>query len=126
MFTHIMLGSNDLAKSKDFYAAALGALGFPEPMASPTGSFFFSKDGIGFGLGSPANGEPASNANGGTIGFVAQSKEQVDAFHAGGLANGGTDEGAPGIRKGAPGSPYGAYLRDPDGNKICAFAGVVL
>ncbi|HKX35157.1 MAG TPA: VOC family protein, partial [Rhizorhapis sp.] len=73
------------------------------------------------GAGKPANGEPASFANGGTIGFAAPDKDAVDAFHAAGIANGGTCEGEPGLRPQAPGRAYGAYLRDPDGNKICAF-----
>ena len=74
-----------------------------------------------FGVGLPADGQAATHANGGTIGFAAQTKEQVDAFHAAGLANGGTCAGEPGKRPGAPGNAYGAYLRDPTGNKICTF-----
>lgn len=126
MFTHIMVGSNDLAKAKAFYTAVFEGLGYPPLGEAPNGNLFMSKDGLGFGVCKPADGQPATHANGGTIGFTAQTKEQVDAFHAAGLANGGTCEGEPGIRQGAPGSPYGAYLRDPEGNKICAFAGVEL
>lgn len=70
----------------------------------------------------PADGAPHTVSNGHTLGFKAQNIGSVDAFHAAGLANGGTDEGAPGIRENSPGRMYGAYLRDPDGNKICAFA----
>lgn len=120
MFTHIMVGANDPEKSVAFYDAALGALGIAAGQPTPVGAFY-SHNGGNFGVGSPSNGEAATFANGGTIGFKAETKEQVEAFHAAGLANGGTDEGAPGKRDGAPGDNYGAYLRDPDGNKICAF-----
>ena len=69
----------------------------------------------------PINGEPATHGNGSTIGFVVQSAEQGDAFDAAGLAHGGTRcEEPPGFRDGGVGSLYLAYLRDPDGNKICA------
>lgn len=120
MFTHIMVGANDPKKSVAFYNAALGALGIAAGQPTPVGAFY-SHNGGNFGVGSPSNGEAATFANGGTIGFKAETKEQVDAFHAAGLANGGTDEGAPGSRGNTPGDNYGAYLRDPDGNKICAF-----
>jgi catechol 2,3-dioxygenase-like lactoylglutathione lyase family enzyme len=119
MFTHVMVGANDLVGSKAFYDAALGALGIPAA-AMMGDRFFYQHAGGAFGVGKPANGAAACFANGGTIGFSAATSAQVDAFHAAGLANGGTDEGAPGPR-GLPKS-YGAYLRDPDGNKICAFS----
>ena len=118
MFTHIMVGANDIEKARAFYNAALGALGVA-PAIGPR--LFYMKDGGAFGVGSPRNGEPASFANGGTIGFAAQSPAEVDAFHAAGVANGGSCDGAPGPRPNAPGNSYGAYLRDPDGNKICSF-----
>jgi len=120
MFTHILLGSNDIARSKIFYDAALGALGIPAGVDAGS-RVFYSHAGGAFGIGTPANGEAASHANGGTLGFAAPGKDAVDAFHAAGVANGGNCEGAPGPRPQAPGSAYGAYLRDPDGNKICAF-----
>ena len=118
MFTHIMVGTNDIEKARAFYNSALGALG----VAPETGPrLFYMKDGGAFGVGNPRNGELASFANGGTVGFAAQSPAEVDAFYAAGMANGGSCDGAPGPRPNAPGNSYGAYLRDPDGNKICSF-----
>jgi catechol 2,3-dioxygenase-like lactoylglutathione lyase family enzyme len=125
MFTHIVLGSNDLDESAKFYDSALAPLGI-----APLGRFNEKMMGYGDGKGgmllvtTPADGGTACHANGGTIGFVAASKEAVDAFHAAGLANGGRCEGEPGPRPNAPGDAYGAYLRDPVGNKICAFTGL--
>ncbi len=120
MFTHVMVGSNDITKSKAFYDATLGALGVPAG-----GQFgeraFYSHAGGNFGIGKPANGDAACHANGGTIGFVASTNDAVDAFHAAGLATGGTSDGEPGIRMGSGHPMYGAYLRDPDRNKIAAF-----
>jgi catechol 2,3-dioxygenase-like lactoylglutathione lyase family enzyme len=120
-FTHIMVGAKDVAQGKSFYDTVLGTLGWPAGHEFRPGTVFYSHNGAAFGVGNPADGGNATHANGGTIGFAAQSKEQVDAFHAAGLANGGSCEGLPGKRPGAPGNAYGAYLRDPTGNKICTF-----
>lgn len=120
MFTHIMVGAKDVAQSRAFYDAALGALGVPAGQEGG-GRVFYATEGGALGVGLPVDGAPATYANGGTIGFAAKDKDAVDAFHAAGLAHGGSDEGAPGKRPQAPGNAYGAYLRDPAGNKICAF-----
>lgn len=120
MFTHVMVGTNDLAQSTKFYDAVLGALGAGAGHNIGDRAFY-SHNGGTFGFVTPIDGAPATHANGGTIGFAAAGKDQVDAFHAAGLANGGTCAGEPGKRPQAPGNAYGAYLRDPFGNKICAF-----
>ncbi len=121
MFSHIMLGGDDIAASKKFYDATLGAMGIAPGFVddhgravymTPTGVFIITK---------PIDGQPASCANGATIGFAAKSPAEADAWHAAGLANGGTAiENPPGIREGGMGKLYLAYLRDPAGNKLCA------
>jgi len=116
-----MIGARDLGEGKAFYDATLATLGWPAGMQFRPETVFYSHEGAAFGVTLPINGEAATHANGGTIGFAAPGKEAVDAFHAAGLANGGTCEGEPGKRPQAPGNAYGAYLRDPTGNKICAF-----
>src|SRR5215207_2462149 len=120
MFSHVMIGTNDLEKAKVFYDALLGTLGVRPAKVDGHRIFYFTKTGV-FSVSKPINGEPATHANGGTIGFAAESPEQADAWHAAGLANGGkTCENPPGIREGSAGKMYLAYLRDLDGNKICA------
>ena len=119
VFTHVCLGADDLGKSAAFYDAALGALGIRNLGTMGDNVVLYGKDKPALLILKPANGEPASAANGGTIGFVAADNGAVDAFHASGITSGGSDEGAPGAR-GLPGS-YAAYLRDPAGNKLCAY-----
>lgn len=118
MFSHIMIGANDIAASKKFYDATLGALGHKPGNSDPNGRvFYMTPTGI-FALTKPINGQPATAANGATVGFAAASPEAANAWHAAGLANGGTTcEDPPGLR---PSGLYLAYLRDPSGNKICA------
>jgi catechol 2,3-dioxygenase-like lactoylglutathione lyase family enzyme len=121
MFSHIMVGANDVQKSKAFYDATLGALGYEPGVVDEKGrAFWISKSGV-FAITNPIDGEPACQGNGSTIGFAAASPEAADAWHAAGLANGGTAcEDPPGVREGRTGNLYLAYLRDPDGNKLCA------
>lgn len=121
MFSHIMVGANDLDVSKKFYDATLGALGLPAGNADDMGRVFWVTPGGIFAISKPINGEPACHANGATIGFAAASPEAADAWHAAGVAAGGTTcEDPPGVREGALGKLYLAYLRDPAGNKLCA------
>jgi catechol 2,3-dioxygenase-like lactoylglutathione lyase family enzyme len=127
MFNHIMVGSNDIEKSKSFYDKVLGTLGFAgEPLRNVAGSghtrLFYRHDGGTFCVSEPIDNEPASHANGGTIAFKCNSPEQVKAFHDVAVANGGTSiEDAPGPRDGGPlGTMHLSYVRDPDGNKLCA------
>ncbi|SNS47664.1 Catechol 2,3-dioxygenase [Sphingomonas laterariae] len=120
MFTHVMVGAHDVAKSKTFYDAVLGALGAKPGFADDKGRVIYMHDNAMFMITKPIDGEPATHANGGTIGFRAASPEQADAWHAAGVANGGTScEDAPGYRESAMGPLYLAYLRDPAGNKLC-------
>jgi catechol 2,3-dioxygenase-like lactoylglutathione lyase family enzyme len=120
MFSHVMFGVNDLERSKKFYDALLGTLGISPGVANKNRYFYRSPTGT-FGITTPINGAPATQGNGSTLGFAVQSAEQGDAWHAAGVANGGTTcEDPPGLREGLTGKIYLAYLRDPDGNKICA------
>jgi catechol 2,3-dioxygenase-like lactoylglutathione lyase family enzyme len=120
MFSHIMVGANDLDRAKTFYDAVLGTLDVPPATIDRHRIFYRTKTGV-FSVSLPINSEPASIGNGSTIGFLCTGPEQAEAWHAAGLANGGTTcEEPPGVREGGAGKMYLAYLRDPDGNKICA------
>lgn len=120
MFSHVMLGVNDLAASRKFYDAVLGTLGVGPGVANRNRFFYRNASGT-FAITTPINGQPATHGNGSTLGFAAASPEQADAFHAAGVANGGTTcESPPGFRDASSGRLYLAYLRDPDGNKLCA------
>ena len=125
MFSHIMVGTNDLERSKRFYDAVLGSLGAGEPLRNVATSghtrLFYRHDGGTFCVSEPIDGEAATCANGGTIGFKCSSPEQAQAFHDIAVAHGGTSiEETPGLREGKLGAMYLAYVRDPDGNKLCA------
>ena len=121
MFSHIMLGANNVQESKAFYDAILGELGHEPGVIDEKGRcFYFTKKGV-FAISKPIDGEPACHGNGSTTGFTAKNPTEVDDWHSVGLANGGsTCEDPPGIREGTIGQLYLAYLRDPSGNKICA------
>lgn len=126
MFNHIMLGANDIEKSKTFYEKVLGVLGFEGKGFENTASsghrrVFFQHNGGALAISEPIDNEPATHGNGSTIGFKCDSPEQVKQFHDVAVANGGTScEGAPGLREGAMGPMHLSYVRDPSGNKLCA------
>jgi catechol 2,3-dioxygenase-like lactoylglutathione lyase family enzyme len=124
MFSHVMVGTNDIERAQRFYDAVLGVFGAGAPHrdVNRTGQtrLFYRHDGATFCVSEPIDGEPASVANGGTIGFKCQSPEQLQQFHSTALANGGTAiEDPPGPRGANPGALHLAYVRDPDGNKLC-------
>ena len=120
MFSHIVLGTNDVDRAKKFYDATLGALGVPAgALDGDRRVFYRTQDGT-LVVTKPIDGKPATAANGATIGFSCKSPSDADAWHAAGLANGGTAcEDPPGVREGPGMKLYLAYLRDPDGNKLC-------
>jgi len=116
MFSHMMVGSNDLERSRHFYDALFGKPG----KTDDKGRLSYGRKGAVFMVTSPIDGQPATHGNGATIGFLMDSPEEVDAWHNAGIEAGGTSiEDPPGIRSNAFGALYLAYLRDPDGNKLC-------
>jgi catechol 2,3-dioxygenase-like lactoylglutathione lyase family enzyme len=120
MFSHVMIGSNDIARSKRFYDALFAAMGAKPGTEDAKGRLVYTHNGGRFMVSRPIDGKSATHANGGTIGFSMSDASQVDAWHGAGVANGGTTiEDPPGVRQGAAGKLYLAYLRDPDGNKLC-------
>jgi catechol 2,3-dioxygenase-like lactoylglutathione lyase family enzyme len=120
MYSHMMVGSNDMARSKKFYDATFAAMGGNPGISDPKGRLIYIHNGSMFLVTPPINGESATHGNGCTIGF-SMTPEQADAWHRAGIENGGTAiEDPPGIREGNGMKLYLAYLRDPDGNKICA------
>ncbi len=121
MYSHVMVGSNDLEKSKTFYDALFDALGAKEGVFDGKGRLIYMHNNAVFLVTSPIDGNPASCGNGATVGFAADDTAQADAWHAAGEAAGGTTiEDPPGWRENDFGRLYLAYLRDPDGNKLCA------
>lgn len=124
MFSHMTVGSNDLEISRTFYDALFGAVGAKPGFEAIVGGFnrlIYLHKGSSFLVTQPIDGNSACFGNGATIGFEMDSTEQADAWFAAGVAAGGTAiEDPPGWREGAAGRMYLAYLRDPDGNKLCA------
>ena len=121
MYSHNMVGSNDIERSKKFYDAVFGAMGGKPGVKDDKGRLIYMHNGGIFLVTEPIDGQPATAGNGCTIGFAMDSPEQADAWHQAGVAAGGKAiEDPPGVRSGAMGDLYLAYLRDPDGNKLCA------
>lgn len=121
MFSHVMVGSNDIGRSKTFYDALFTAVGGKPGRQDDKGRLSYVRNGAAFMVSPPIDGGPACHANGGTIGFAMDSPAEVEAWHKAGTANGGTAiEDPPGLRQGSFGPLHLAYLRDPDGNKLCA------
>jgi catechol 2,3-dioxygenase-like lactoylglutathione lyase family enzyme len=121
MFSHMMVGSDDIDRSKTFYDAIFTAIGGQPGRVDPKGRLMYMKGGGIFIVTPPINGEGATHGNGSTIGFAVTGPEQAHAWHEAGIAAGGTAiEDPPGVREGAGMKLYLAYLRDPDGNKLCA------
>lgn len=117
MFSHVMVGSNDLQRAKRFY----DALFEKEGRQDDKGRLSYGRRGSVFMVSNPIDGQPATGGNGSTIGFAYDSPEEVDAWQKRGVEAGGTAiEDPPGMRSNAFGALYLAYLRDPDGNKLCA------
>lgn len=120
MFSHITLGTDDPERAVAFYDAVMAVLGHPQLMRHDGGGAWGSWTGEKLFVGRPFDGAAASHGNGSHVAFIVQERSVVDAFHAAALANGGSDEGAPGLRPHYHANYYGAYVRDPDGNKLQA------
>lgn len=124
MYSHVTVGTNDIERAMRFYDAVLAPLGLERHKTfrialgyAPKG---FSGINAPFWILRPYDGKAASAGNGPMAAFAADTRAAVDAFHAAALTNGGSDEGAPGIRTHYHPNYYGAYVRDPEGNKLCA------
>lgn len=121
MYSHMMVGSNDIERSKAFYDALFKSVGGKEAMVDPKGRLMYMHNGGIFMVTSPIDGEGATPGNGMTVGFAMANPEQADAWHQAGVEAGGTSiEDPPGVRENPGMNLYLAYLRDPDGNKLCA------
>ena len=121
MYSHMMVGSNDLDKAKTFYDATFEAIGGKPGITDPKGRLIYMHNGSVFLVTKPIDGEAATPGNGMTIGFAMKSTDEADAWHKAGVEAGGKAiEDPPGWREGGGQKMYLAYLRDPDGNKLCA------
>lgn len=123
MFSHVMLGTNNIAESIAFYDQVMPVLGYAREDSSESYAGYGKKENIGTGanclwIGTPLNGEPANPGNGVNIALLATVRDQVDNFYAMALKSGGQDEGAPGVRGEVHPNFYAAYVRDPSGNKL--------
>ncbi len=118
MFTHVMIGSNDLERARAFYDATFAALGGKPGEMDARGRLVYAHEGSRLMVTTPIDGKPATAANGGTIGIAAANPDRVLAWHAAGTAHGGTAIESPPAER--PNGAFVAYLRDPDGNKLCA------
>jgi len=120
MFSHVMVGSNDIDRSRRFYDALFAVLGAPPGTEEQKGRLIYVHNRGRFMVKRPIDGKAATHANGGTIGFTMASPEQAIAWHRAGVENGGMSiEDPPGPREAGAGEIFLAYLRDPDGNKLC-------
>ena len=121
MFSHMAVGSNDIERSRKFYDALFAAVGGKPGRDDEKGRLIYAHKGTMLIVTKPIDGNPATISNGATIGFAIDSPEQADAWHKAGVENGGTAvEDPPGVRESPRAKLYLAYLRDPDGNKLCA------
>ena len=117
MIHHVSVGTNDLRRARLFYDSLMALIGFRVLKTSEQSVHYGASD-IVFSLETPVNGKPATAGNGVHIAFQAPDRQTVRRFHSAAMANGGSDEGAPGIRENYNANYYGAFVRDPDGNKI--------
>ena len=120
MFSHVTLGTNDWPRARPFWIAVMEVLGHPVMFEREGRMAFGTPTGAKTFIGPTFDRAPAAAGNGVHIAYLAASRETVDAFHAAALAHGGSDEGAPGLRPHYHANYYGAYVRDPDGNKLQA------
>jgi catechol 2,3-dioxygenase-like lactoylglutathione lyase family enzyme len=122
MIAYSTLGVNDMTRAIRFYDAVFAPLGAVRDATSETWTgYSCAGDRARFFLTRPFDRAAATSGNGGMLAFLGEDRAAIDAFYAAALAHGGADEGPPGVREGMNPVFYAAYVRDPDGNKLCAF-----